>query len=179
MRCTFFGERKNWCSSKIVQLLSLNIVKSRWSKNRAAQGFHYTNSLISNFLDPIQKRAPARSLKLEAVYFEALLYLSLIKLLFDAEVDETILNVIYPSHSVLWFRIFDFSKNSWPLCQPHCIRRCCYCFVFRQEYIDSALSMSFFFHFWSYELQLCWKNLRTMIVALDFKVKSIWLPSRK
>ena len=31
-------------------------------------------SRFSNFLDPIQKRAPARSVQLEAVYLEALLY---------------------------------------------------------------------------------------------------------
>ena len=68
-----FGERKNLCSSKSVQLLLLNRAKTRLSENRAAQGFHYINSFISNFLDPIQKRAPARSVQLEAVYLEALL----------------------------------------------------------------------------------------------------------
>ena len=43
-------------------------------KNCAAQGFHYINLFISNVLDLIQKRAPARSVQLEAVYLEALLY---------------------------------------------------------------------------------------------------------
>ena len=44
----FFWERKNLCSSKFVQLLLLNRAKARWSENRAAQGFHYINSFISN-----------------------------------------------------------------------------------------------------------------------------------
>ena len=74
LRCTFLGERKNSCSSKLVQLLLLNRVKARWSKNRAAQGFHYINSFSTIFLDSIQKRAPARSVQLETVYLEALLY---------------------------------------------------------------------------------------------------------
>ena len=138
LRCTFFWERKNSCSSKLVQLLLFNRAKARWSKKRAAQGFHYINSFSSNyfgpnsktctckdrvawglvsrgltvipfwdlyiiflwnfprpdvrqkglesgedwelfapsisiFLDPIQKRAPARSVLLKAVYLEALL----------------------------------------------------------------------------------------------------------
>ena len=55
LRCTFFGERKNSCSSKFVQLLLLNRVKARWSKKRAAQGFHYINSFISNFFGPNSK----------------------------------------------------------------------------------------------------------------------------
>ena len=49
LRCTFFEEGKNSCRSKFVQLLLLNRVKVRWSKNHAAQGFHYRNSFISNF----------------------------------------------------------------------------------------------------------------------------------
>ena len=73
LRCTFLGEWKNSCSSKFVQLELLNKAKARSSKNRAAQGFHYINSCISNFLDPIQKRALSRSVQLEAVYLEALL----------------------------------------------------------------------------------------------------------
>ena len=52
LRCTFFGERKNSCSSKFVQLLLFNRVKAIWSENRAAQGFHFMNSFISNFFGP-------------------------------------------------------------------------------------------------------------------------------
>ena len=55
LRCTFFGERKNSCSSKFVQLLLLNRVKARWSENRAAQGFHFINLFISNFFGPNSK----------------------------------------------------------------------------------------------------------------------------
>ena len=55
LRCTFFGERKNSCSSKFVQLLLLNRVKARWSENRAAQGFHYINSFTSNIFGPNSK----------------------------------------------------------------------------------------------------------------------------
>ena len=55
LRCMFFGERKNSCSSKVVQLLLLIRVKARWSKNCAAQGFHYINSFISNFFGPNSK----------------------------------------------------------------------------------------------------------------------------
>ena len=51
-----------------MQILLLSKVKTRWSENHAAQGFHYI------FSNPIQKRAPASSLQLEAVYLEALLY---------------------------------------------------------------------------------------------------------
>ena len=69
-----FWEWKNSCSSKFVQLELLDKAKAKSSKNRAAQGFHYINSCISNFLDPIQKRALSRSVQLEAVYLEALLY---------------------------------------------------------------------------------------------------------
>ena len=55
LRCTFFGERKKSCSSKFVQLLLLNRMKARWLKNRAAQGFHYINSFISNIFGPNSK----------------------------------------------------------------------------------------------------------------------------
>ena len=55
LRCTFFGERKNSCSSKFVQLLLLNRVKARCSENRAAQGFHFINSFISNYFGPNSK----------------------------------------------------------------------------------------------------------------------------
>ena len=55
LRCTFLGERKNSYSSKFVQLLLLNRVKARWSENYAAQGFHFINSFISNFLGPNSK----------------------------------------------------------------------------------------------------------------------------
>ena len=55
LRCTFFGARKNFCSSKFVQLLLLNRVKARWSENRAAQGFHFINSFILNFFGPNSK----------------------------------------------------------------------------------------------------------------------------
>ena len=55
LRCTFFGEWKNSCSSKFVELLLLNRVKARWSKNRAAQGFYYINSFSSNIFGPNSK----------------------------------------------------------------------------------------------------------------------------
>ena len=54
-RCTFFWERKNSCCSKFVQLLLLHRVKAKWSKNRAAQGFHYINLFISNTFGPNSK----------------------------------------------------------------------------------------------------------------------------
>ena len=38
-----------------MQLLLLNRVKARWSENRAAQGFHFINSFISNFFGPNSK----------------------------------------------------------------------------------------------------------------------------
>ena len=60
LRSTFFGERKNSCSSKFVQLLLLNRVKARWSKNRAAQGFHYINSFSSNFFGPNSKTSSCK-----------------------------------------------------------------------------------------------------------------------
>ena len=75
LRCTFFGERKNLCSSKSLQLLLLNRLKVKWSKNRVPQGFHYINPFISNFFGPSQKRSPARSVQLEAVYLETLRYM--------------------------------------------------------------------------------------------------------
>ena len=53
---------------------SLNKANARTSKKRAAQGFHYINSCLSIFFDPIQKCTLSRSVQLEAVYFEALLY---------------------------------------------------------------------------------------------------------
>ena len=55
LRSTLFGERENSCSSKFVQLLLLNRVKAKWSENRAAQGFHFINSFISNFFGPNSK----------------------------------------------------------------------------------------------------------------------------
>ena len=36
LRCTFFGEWKNSCSSKFMQLEQLNKAKARTSKKRAA-----------------------------------------------------------------------------------------------------------------------------------------------
>ena len=44
-----------WGKKKFVQLLLLNKVKARWSENRAAQGFHFINSFISNFFGPNSK----------------------------------------------------------------------------------------------------------------------------
>ena len=38
---TFWGEWKNLCSSKFVQLELLNKAKARSSKKRAVLGFHY------------------------------------------------------------------------------------------------------------------------------------------
>ena len=54
LRCTFFGEWKNSCSSKFVQLELLNKAKTRSSKN-INQGFQYINSCISNFFGPYSK----------------------------------------------------------------------------------------------------------------------------
>ena len=51
----FWGKEENSCSSKFVQLLLLNRAKARWSKNRAAQGFHWINSFISIFFWPNSK----------------------------------------------------------------------------------------------------------------------------
>ena len=53
LRSAFFGERKNSCSSKFEQLLLLTRMKAKCSENRAAQGFHFRNSFISNILDLI------------------------------------------------------------------------------------------------------------------------------
>ena len=44
-------------------------------KNRASQVTIYQKRASQGFLDPIQKRALSRSVQLEAVYLEALLYL--------------------------------------------------------------------------------------------------------
>ena len=55
MRCTFFGEWKNSCRSKFVQLLLLHWVKAKGSENHVAQGFHYINSFISNSFGPNSK----------------------------------------------------------------------------------------------------------------------------
>ena len=60
LRCTFFGKRKNLCSSKLVQLLLLNRVKARWSKNSAAQGFYYINSFSPNIFEPYSKTCPCK-----------------------------------------------------------------------------------------------------------------------
>ena len=49
LRCTFFWERKNSCSSNSCNFCYLIWLKARWSENRAAQGFHFINSFISNF----------------------------------------------------------------------------------------------------------------------------------
>ena len=40
LRCTFWGEIKNLCSSKFVQLELIDKAKERTSKKRAALGFH-------------------------------------------------------------------------------------------------------------------------------------------
>ena len=64
-----FGGMKKIVQLKLVQLLLLNREKARWSKNRAAQGFYYINSFRSNIFGPY-----SRSVQLEAVYLEALLY---------------------------------------------------------------------------------------------------------
>ena len=51
LRCTFFEERKTRAAQNSCNFR----VKARWSKNRAAQGFHYINSFISNFFGPNSK----------------------------------------------------------------------------------------------------------------------------
>ena len=70
-----FGKWKKMCSSKFVKL-ELLLIRERqdYQNDCAVYGSHCINSFISIFLDPIQKRAPARSVQLEAVYLEALLY---------------------------------------------------------------------------------------------------------
>ena len=55
LRCTFFGEWKNLCSSKFVQLELLNKTKARTQKKRAAKVFHYINLCISNFFETLFK----------------------------------------------------------------------------------------------------------------------------
>ena len=50
-----FGGMKKLVQLKFVQLFLLNRVKVRWSENRAAQGFHFINSFISNFFGPNSK----------------------------------------------------------------------------------------------------------------------------
>ena len=49
-----------------MQLELLNKSKARISKIHA--GFHYINSRVSNFSDPIQKNALSRSVQLEVMY---------------------------------------------------------------------------------------------------------------
>ena len=55
LRCTFFGEWKNSCSSNSCNFCYLIGWKARWSKNRAAQGFYYINSFSSNIFGPNSK----------------------------------------------------------------------------------------------------------------------------
>ena len=50
----FWGMKK-LVQLKFVQLLLLNRVKAKWSKNRAAQGFYYINSFSSNIFGPYSK----------------------------------------------------------------------------------------------------------------------------
>ena len=63
------------CSSKFVQLELLNKAKARTSKKLCSLRFSIHKFVRLNFfLDPIQKHALSRSVQLEAVYLEALLY---------------------------------------------------------------------------------------------------------
>ena len=50
----FWGMKK-LVQLKFVQLLLLNRVKEKWSKNRAAQGFYYINSFSSNIFGTYSK----------------------------------------------------------------------------------------------------------------------------
>ena len=50
----FWGMKK-LVQLKFVQLLLLNRVKAKWSKNRAAQGFYYINSFSSSIFGPYSK----------------------------------------------------------------------------------------------------------------------------
>ena len=50
----FWGMKK-LVQLKFVQLLLLNRVKARWSKNRAAQDFYYINWFSSNIFGPYWK----------------------------------------------------------------------------------------------------------------------------
>ena len=75
--CTFFGEWKNLCSSKFVQLELLNKAKARSSKKPCCSRFSLHKVVhLKFFLDLIQKRAPVsvRPVQLEVVYLQALLY---------------------------------------------------------------------------------------------------------
>ena len=113
-----FGGKKKLVRSKFVQLLLLNRVKARWSKNRAAQGFHYINSFSSNFFEPIQKRAPARSVQLEAVYLVALLYfLNQTKLTWNTIPSKTIMKRLFSQNLVTWLgynTVTQLVKDIWP-----------------------------------------------------------------
>ena len=52
LRCTFFGERKNSCSSKFVQLFLLNKAESKMIKKSCCSRFYYINSFSSSFFGP-------------------------------------------------------------------------------------------------------------------------------
>ena len=60
LRCTFFGEWKNSCSSNSCNFCYLIGWKARWSKNRASQGFYYINSFSSNIFGPNSKTCNLR-----------------------------------------------------------------------------------------------------------------------
>ena len=60
LRCTFFGERKNSCSSKFVQLLLLNRTESKMIKKSCCSSFYYINSFSSNFFGPNSKTCSLR-----------------------------------------------------------------------------------------------------------------------
>ena len=64
-------------------------------QNRAKTCKNVQKRASQIFLDPIQKRAPARSVQLEAVYLEALLYFVMEHL---KEVDSQSLDVIGPNN---------------------------------------------------------------------------------
>ena len=55
LRCTFFGERKNSCSSNFVQLFLLNRMKAWWIRKPCSSRFHFINSFISNSFGPNSK----------------------------------------------------------------------------------------------------------------------------
>ena len=114
LRWTVFWGKKKLVQLKIRATFVTNRVKARWSENRAAQGFHFINSFISIFLDPIQKCTPARSVQLKAVYLEALLYLTFTDFQWVRKHD------ILVSERFKWFLKFEMLLCEDFFLQAHC-----------------------------------------------------------
>ena len=77
------------CASQVLihqnVYLKYSLTKKRAKKvqKSAETGIKVQKRCISNFLDPIQKRASSRSLQLEAVQLKALLYFTILLTLMD------------------------------------------------------------------------------------------------